>query len=264
MRKWGITFAVVSCLLVPSLSRAEEPLPSSGELLERMAVASGKREAWNSTQSLMTRTSLRGIGVATQMVSVYCEKTGRTFRITKRDDEREFREVCDGKVGWKIDWNGNIQLMSESEVAGWSTVRDPNTRVEDKSGFKVTGTSTVDGVPVYTATFTNPMREETIAYIDVKTSLVLQTRIVRRFDGKNVIEITKMLDYKDFGGMKISTKQMRYTNLHLMTFTVDVERNVDPPAGIFDMPDKVKELLAEKATRASTQPASTQTSDPQN
>ncbi|PIF06071.1 MAG: hypothetical protein CSA36_03475 [Draconibacterium sp.] len=166
------------------------------------------------------------------------------FFVTIEMQGQKMIQVFDGETGWVLaPWvSSEPQELKGDALA--QAMQQTNLEGElynyDKKGStaEFLGKVNVEGKDVYRIKLTTSDGNSKNYFIDVDTYLI--TKEVAKVDvnGQTVNVEQKMLDYKDFDGVKMATKIEQKTPMGIATITIeDVKFNVDFDDTIFTKPN---------------------------
>jgi hypothetical protein len=251
--------AGVATAQTPDAPQAD--LPKAETVIERHIEATGGRAAY---EKLRNRVATAEISMPAMnlkgTIKSYQAPLNRLLTITEIPEIGPSREGCNGEVAWEITAVMGARVKEGPERAFALREATFNAELHWRKLYRkvqTTGTDEVDGKPVFKVELTpeegNPLyhfyEKESGRLIKVATALPTMM-------GNLPLEII-VSDYREVDGVAIPHRvvQRILTQEMMITFT-KIEHNVEIPAGTFDLPEQIRELLAAgKSDRPATQPA---------
>jgi hypothetical protein len=219
---------------------------TADELIAKNLAARGGAEKLRAVQTMLIHGTI-SFGDASSPIEVKAQRPGR-IREEFTVDGTAMTRAYDGSTGWTAQKKGD-----ENKVEALSGGEADNIREEAenaiegplldyaKKGSKVDalGRDTWDGKPVYKLKITTHMATSIVQFLDSATYLEIHEEIERTVDGKLMVIVEDVGDYRDVSGIKYAHRFVSGTeeNPKANTFQVEkMELNAPVDAGLFAMP----------------------------
>jgi hypothetical protein len=219
---------------------------TADELVTRNLAARGGANKLRAIRT-MKLTGTLSFGDTTSPISVQARRPSQIredFKVQGNDVTRAY----DGTTGWQSEKAGD-QTKAEALTAGDAdNIREEAENaiegplldyVRKGSKLKVLGRDTVDGKAVYKLKITTHMGTSITQFLDAATYLEIHEEIERTVDGKLVMIVEDVRDYRDVGGVKFAHRFISGTkdNPHATTLQIEkMQLDVPIDASVFTMP----------------------------
>ncbi|NOT01808.1 MAG: hypothetical protein HOP29_14400 [Phycisphaerales bacterium] len=243
-------------LLTPPFARAQDPaekLPSGESILDKYVEVTGGAAAYRKlTNRKLTGTmNIPSQGLTMKLTS-YGASANKSYTLIESEAFGQIEFGTDGKVAWQIHpVMGGPRIMEDAERDGAMREATFNADLEWRSIYakvECVGMENVGETPCYKVQITpngENAKPETAWYAKDTSLLVKRDSIAESPMG----EIPTSLlfdDYKKVDGVLFSHRQTVTQMGSEINFTTDsLAHNVEIPADRFDLPEGVKQLLAE-------------------
>lgn len=159
------------------------------------------------------------------------------------------RSGYDGARGWSANPMTGAQLMQGKELEQLARQADFDSNLNMHTNFPTMETverSTANGQPCYRVRMVAVSQDTAFACFDVATGLMSQMQTKQESQMGAMEATVNMLDYKDFGGMKMPSRTVTQIMGQEMTMTVK-SVSTDPIApSAFEPPAEVKALMTQQ------------------
>lgn len=219
---------------------------TADELITKNLTARGGAKKLRSIRT-MKLTGTISFGDATSPIAVQVRRPSQIredFKVQGNDVTRAY----DGSTGWQSEKAGD-QTKAEALTAGdadnireeaENAIEGPLLDYARKgSKLEVLGRDKVDGKPVYKLKITTHMGTSITQFLDAASYLEIHEEIERTVDGKLLMIVEDVGDYRDVGGVKFAHRFISGTKENPRATTLQVEKmQLDVPiaASVFAMP----------------------------
>ncbi|HUV36570.1 MAG TPA: hypothetical protein VMX58_06495 [Patescibacteria group bacterium] len=248
-----IALALLCAGFAPSatLLAAGEDLPAAAEIIDRYVAATGGREAYGKIQNRVTTATIdipmQGI---TMDMTIYSARPDNFYSVMKSAMLGTIERGFDGEVAWENSLMSGPQIKKGTERGDIKRDAVFDKYINWRELYKevaCTGIDTLDGGPAYKVLMTpNEGNEQTI-FFDKESGLIVRIESVVETPMGTVPFVTTLNDYRDVGGVLIAHKMMVTIMGQNRLITAEkVEYNVELPAGLFDLPAEIRELVEKR------------------
>jgi hypothetical protein len=244
---FGRTLALTALVLAGSArGAAAQNLPPARQIVDRYVEAIGKGAA--------SRQNFRRVVTEMTTPSGTMTITTKSARPNKMVMSLEMpgmavRSGYDGSRGWSINPMTGPQLMEGKELEQFLRQADFDASFKLASHFPSMTTvdrSTVNGQPCHRVRMVSVSQDTVHACFDVATGLMSQMQAKQESQMGRMETTTSMLDYKEFGGVKIPTRIVTQMMGQEITATVK-SVSTDPIAPAeFEPPAEIKALIQQQ------------------
>lgn len=243
---------VLALVVVMTAAAAAEELPNGAAVLDRYVEVTGGAEAYAKLDSsrITGKLEMPAQGLAFEMVR-FSARPNKAAVIMTSEAFGEIRRGTDGAIAWESSVMTGPRVMEGEELA--EAVRDAmfDSVAEWRLVWEeatTTGVEVVNEKPCYRVELKPRAGGPQTVYFDVETGLMAKVeRQVNSVVG-TVPVASYPSDWREAGGVLVSHRAEVVASGQKRVVTLaSVEYNVELPAGCFDPPDEVKELLAKAA-----------------
>jgi hypothetical protein len=239
------TVAIVA-LAAPVPRAHAQGLPDATLLLEKHDAAVGGRAALNQHSSMHQTVTLQ-IAAAnmTGTMETYHSKPN-LYLMKQQFAGGEVLSGFDGKTAWLIAPGQGAQLLDSTTTAElkgqadfFGDYYDP-TRIKSAQTIEVTN---FEGQRCYRVRIVHKDDSEVMVFLDSATGLRAGQTATAKMMGQEMQTTVVMSDYKDFGGVKMSTRRVQKVPMGEIVMDIRAVEfdNVDPVT--YALPDAVKALV---------------------
>ncbi|HLL84865.1 MAG TPA: hypothetical protein VK420_19505 [Longimicrobium sp.] len=245
---FGRTLAL-SALVIAGSARgaAAQELPSAKQIVERYVEAIGKDAA--------TRHNFRRVVAEMTLPTGAMTMDMKFARPNKMVVNAEMpglgavRSGFDGARGWTVNPMSGAQLMEGKELEQLLRQADFDASFNLAAQFPSMTTverSTANGQPCHRVRMVSVSQDTVHACFDVATGLMSQMQTRQESQMGKLETTVNMLDYKDFGGVKMPTRTVTQVMGQEMTMTIK-SVSTDPIAPAeFEPPAEIKALMQQQ------------------
>lgn len=257
----GGAFVLLGVALTQRAGAQQADLPKAEAIIERHIEVTGGRAAYEKLRNRVAtaEVSMPALNVKGSVKS-YHAHPDRMLTITEIQDVGSTREGYNGEVAWEISDMMGPRVKEGAERAfalrAATFPQELNWRKLYKK-VETVGTDEVDGKPVFKVELTLEEGNPLYHFYDKESGrLVKLATVLPSMMGDIPLEVM-ISDYREIDGVAVPHKQVQRILTQEMTIQFSkIEHNVDIPAGTFDLPEPIRELLAtRKSDRPATQPA---------
>ncbi len=257
----AVVGAGLPVVLTTSTARADEvaatALPAGKEVIERFIQATGGREAYAKFTSRTTKGTLdipaQGMKASLTIFQLAPDKGLVESEIPALG---VMKQGSDGETAWSIDPMQGARILSGGErdtlIRQFRFDGDSDWEKYYKSAETI-GVEDVDGKPAYKVKLT-PVGEglaDSVGYYDKESGLVVRMDTVMQSPMGELAVVSKISNYKDFGGIKIPTTTVQEVAGMTMSMTVEsVDHDTTLDEAKFALPADIEKLKAQQAPAA--------------
>lgn len=248
---FGRTLALATLVLAGSASgAAAQALPPAKQIVDRYVEAIGKDAA--------ARQNFRHVVTEMTTPNGTMTMTTKAARPNKMVMSMEMQGVSlssgyDGERGWSVNPMTGAQLMEGKELEQLARQADFDASYNMAKHFPTmttVGRSTANGQPCHRVRMVSVSQDTVHACFDVATGLLSQLQAAQESQMGRVETTTDMMDYKEFGGVKIPTRIVTRLMGQEMTATVKSVSTDPIPAAAFEPPAEIKALMIQQPPAA--------------
>jgi len=193
--------------------KADAPVPSLKEILERAEKAMGGSATWKSTSTIMMKGVLQtedsSLFVA---IEIYKKAPDKSLMKMKLPQNLEIREVCDGKTAWSEDAEGGYHEYKGEELESRlrrSQFSEQSAMILMAATGKVLGVEKVGLQTAYVVEYSAQKNEMTKLYFDTETGLAIRSiETYTKPEGTYAVKLD-MDDYRPIDGLMIPFRMRR-------------------------------------------------------
>jgi hypothetical protein len=246
----GIGILVLVTGLMPAFLAAEEKLPAAEAIFDRLVEAMGGAEAFAKLENRLMSGSVELVtqGGIRIPFTIYQGRPTKSYMLMESDIIGKHESGTDGEVVWERSTMSGPQIKEgvERDVALHDATFDaiPNWRQYFEK-VELVSVVEIDGTACYLLRLELKTGTEVTSYIDRETHLPVKIEIM--FDlpaGKFLVENWPS-DYREVDGIVMPyTYRTEVAGQVRVTRLEKIEHNVELPAGVFELPSDIRELLA--------------------
>lgn len=247
---FGRTLALAALVLAGSArGAAAQDLPPAKQIIDRYAEAVGKGAA--ARQNFRHMVAEMSTPAGTMTMDMKSARPNK-FVVSMEMAGMSMRSGYDGARGWSLNPMAGAQLMQGKELEQLARQADFDSNFNLAANFPSMTTverATANGSPCYRVRMVSASQDTVFACFDVGTGLMSQMQSRQETQMGPTETTINMLDYKDFGGMKMPTRTVTQMEGQELTTTVKSVSNdpIDPAA--FEPPAEVKALMTQPAPK---------------
>lgn len=250
----AVSVASVALISAPmwsaSAARAQEgtDLPTAEQVFDRFIEATGGRAAYEGLKNRVSRGTM----------SVPAQGLTGTIVVKQAPPNKMVNEVefggigkstsgFDGEVAWESNQMMGPRVLTGAEAlqAQRSAVFNPELHWRDLyQSAETVGIEEVGGVKAIKLELVTKEGQNITQHYGQDSGLLLQSSTTVTNQMGQVPVVTKVVEWKDFAGIKVPVKTtMSMTGVEIVIAVDSVEHNADLPADAFALPDEIKKLV---------------------
>jgi hypothetical protein len=235
--------AVLAALVLAPAAAAQAPLPPAQQLVDRYVQAIGGRDAYHAHRSvrMTAKFELPAMGMSAEMTSMQ-KQPNMMRQVVTIPGMGEMQSGYDGDVAWTLDPMQGARLLDGAELqqardqSAWGAATRDRELIQEMQTVERTE---VAGTACYKVRIVWKSGREQHDCYATDTGLLMAT-MTRQESQMGQIEVqTRVMDYKEFGGVKMPTRIMQEAGPQQVIITIgDVEfdtvtaEELAPPAQI--------------------------------
>ncbi len=242
---FGRTLALAALVLAGSArGAAAQDLPPAKQIVDRYVEAIGKgaatRQNFRHVVAEMTMPS------GTMTMDMKFARPNKMVMSVEMPGLGSMHSGYDGARGWSVNPMSGAQVMEGKELEQFARQAEFDASFNLSSHFPSMTTvdrSTANGQPCYRVRMVSAGQDTVHACFDVATGLMSQMQTRQESQMGRMETTVNMLDYKDFGGVKMPTRTVTQVMGQELTTTIK-SVSTDPIApAAFEPPAEVKALM---------------------
>jgi hypothetical protein len=246
---FGRTLALSALVLAGSArGAATQELPSARQIVDRYVEAIGKGAA--SRQNFRRVVAEMTMPTGTMTMDMKFARPNKMVMTMEMPGLGSMRSGFDGARGWSVNPMTGAQLMDGKELEQLARQADFDASYNLSSQFPSMTTverSTANGQPCYRVRMVSAQQDTVFSCFDVATGLMSQMQTRQESQMGRMETTVNMLDYKEFGGVKMPTRTVTQVMGQELTTTIK-SVSTDPIAPAeFDPPAEIKALIQQRA-----------------
>ncbi|HEX8453602.1 MAG TPA: hypothetical protein VF647_15990 [Longimicrobium sp.] len=246
---FGRTLALSALVLAGSArGAAAQELPSARQIVDRYVEAIGKGAA--SRQNFRRVVAEMTMPTGTMTMDMKFARPNKMVMTMEMPGLGSMRSGFDGARGWSVNPMTGAQLMDGKELEQLARQADFDASYNLSSQFPSMTTverSTANGQPCYRVRMVSAQQDTVFSCFDVATGLMSQMQTRQESQMGRMETTVNMLDYKEFGGVKMPTRTVTQVMGQELTTTIK-SVSTDPIAPAeFDPPAEIKALIQQRA-----------------
>ena len=246
---FGRTLALAALVLAGSArGAAAQDLPPAKQIVDRYVEAIGKGAA--AQQNFRHMVAEMTMPTGTMTMDMKFARPNKFVMNIEMPGLGSMRSGYDGARGWSVNPMTGAQLMDGKELQQLVRQADFDASFNLSAQFPSMHTverSTANGQPCYRVRMVSADQDTVFTCFDVATGLLSQMRTTQESQMGRMETTINMLDYKDFGGVKMPTRTVtQVMGQELVTTIKSVSTDPIAPAE-FEPPAEVKALMQQPA-----------------
>jgi len=230
---------------VPASGKGSDSLPTVEWVLERYVMATGGRQALLRHRSMTVHGRNYEPATKREVSGVFYTRDGQSLQVVTLA-AGESRSGYDGHTAWNVDSHGRVTIQ-EGDVAK-SVARDADMYyhlhvMQYFRSMEVVDVQTFNGRPCYHLRGLNNWGKQNEQFYDEETGLLVGYAFNTAWRGGNGAATQVFEDYRDFGGVRIPTKNTTRDGDEESVFTIESVTWDDVPDSVFALPAEVRAKL---------------------
>jgi dipeptidyl aminopeptidase/acylaminoacyl peptidase len=234
--------------LMPAALATEEELPTAEAILDGLVEATGGVEAYAKLENRIMSGSIEFVSQELSIpFTVYQGRPIKQYILSESVVFGRFESGTDGDVVWeKSQMSGSlIKEGQERDIVLMDATFDaiPNWR-KYFDRVELVGVEEIDGRACYKLWLESKTGIELTSYLDRETNLPVKTEITLDLPAGRILVESWPSDYREVDGIVIPHVNRQMTAGQARVTTLErIEHNVELPAGVFELPADIRELL---------------------
>jgi len=228
-------------------SRARgENLPTVQWVLERHVTATGGRQALLRHESMTVHGRDFEPATKREVAGVFYTRGGKSLQVVTLPAGKSLSGF-DGRTAWDLDSHGKATIQHGDVVMSRARDADMYYHLHVMRYFRnleVVDVQTFNGRPCYHLKGVNNWGKENEQFYDKDTGLLVGYAFNTAWRGGNGAATTVFEDYRDFGGVRMPTKNTTHDGDDVSVFTITSVTWDDVPDSVFQLPAAVRARLA--------------------
>ncbi len=242
-----ISFIMASCQSIQSIKKPAKEEISGEYILKKHIAAVGGRKRLEKIHNRKVKINLNLLTFRMEIpLTVYQEQPNYYYSVA--DMMRKAEAGTDGNVVWEINPMTGPSIKEGKERANLLIDYSFNPILSWKEYFKnavIEGMEDVKGKQCFKVILTPFEGSERTYYFDKDSFLIVKTAMERKTAFGDAMVETYLDDYREVDGVlgpfKFETYQMGQA---VMAGVIEsLETNIEMPEGVFDFPEKIRELI---------------------
>ena len=246
---WLLMICLASAFIgIAASTSADERLPTAQWVLDRYAEVSGERANLLKHESATIHGRYQVPADKLEATTVSYTKGGVSVQTFQLADGRHGATGYNGHVGWDVGLSGKVTIHTGDEARTMARDADMYYHLHVMQYFKsleVVGVESFNGRPCYHLKGTNNWNQPNEQFYDKENGLLLGYKFNTAWRGGKGAADAIFEDYKPFGGILFSTKQIGHDGLDMGVSFIDAVTWDDVPDSALELPSAVKAKLAE-------------------
>ncbi|HEX8670301.1 MAG TPA: hypothetical protein VF710_00350 [Longimicrobium sp.] len=246
---FGRTLALTALVLAGSArGAATQELPSAKQIVDRYVEAIGKGAA--SRQNFRRVVAEMTMPTGTMTMDMKFARPNKMVMSMEMPGLGSMRSGFDGARGWSVNPMTGAQLMDGKELEQLARQADFDASYNLSSQFPSMTTlerSTANGQPCYRVRMVSAQQDTVFSCFDVATGLMSQMQTRQESQMGRMETTVNMLDYKEFGGVKMPTRTVTQVMGQELTTTIKSVSTEPIAPAEFDPPAEIKALIQQRA-----------------
>ena len=243
------TLALAALALACSVrGAAAQDLPPAKQIVDRYVEAIGGKNG-ASGQNFRHVVAEMTMPTGTMTMDMKFARPNKMVMSVEMPGLGAMRSGFDGSRGWSVNPMTGAQLMDGKELQQLARQADFDSNINLSAQFPSMTTverSTANGQPCYKVRMVSAAQDTVFSCFDVATGLMTQMQTRQESQMGRMETTVNMLDYKEYGGMKMPTRTVTQIMGQELTTTIK-SVSTDPIAPAeFDPPAEVKALMAQQ------------------
>ena len=229
----------------PASEAAGQTLPTVEWVLERYVTATGGREALLRRKSMTVHGRNYEPATKHEVSGVFYTKDGKSLQVVTLPAGQSLSGY-DGHTAWDLDSRGNVTIRQGEVVKSIARDADMYYHLHVMQYFRtmeVIDVQTFNGRQCYHLKGVNNWGKQNEQFYDKETGLLGGYAFNTAWRGGNGAATLVFEDYRDFGGVRMPTKNTTRDGDDVSVFTIASVTWDDVPDSMFELPDAVRAKL---------------------
>jgi len=230
---------------VPASAKGGDSLPTAEWVLERYVTATGGRQALLRHRSMTVHGRNYELATKREVAGVFYTKDGQSLQVVTLP-AGEARSGYDGHTAWDLDSRGKVTIQEGDVVKSVARDADMYYHLHVMQYFRsmeVVDVQTFHGRPCYHLRGLNNWGRQNEQFYDEETGLLVGYAFNTAWRGGNGAATQVFEDYRDFGGVRIATRNTTRDGDEVSVFTIESVTWDDVPDSLFALPAEVRAKL---------------------
>lgn len=248
----GVAGAAVAAVVVdsgapdaPAAKAGGQNLPTVEWVLERYVTATGGREALLRHKSMTVHGRNYEPATRREVSGVFYNKDGKFLQVVTLPAGKSLSGY-DGHTAWDLDSHGKVTIEQGDVVKSIARDADMYYHLHVMQYFRsmdVIDVQTFNGRPCYHLKGVNNWGKQNEQFYDKETGLLVGYAFNTAWRGGNGAATQVFEDYRDFGGVRMPTKNTTRDGDDVSAFTIASVTWDDVPDSVFELPAAVRAKL---------------------
>ena len=229
----------------PASEAADLKLPAVEWVLERYVTATGGREALLRRKSMTIHGRNYEPATKREVSGVFYAKDGKFLQVVTLPAGKA-QSGYDGHTAWDLDSRGQVTIHQGDVVKSIARDADMYYHLHVMQYFRsmeVIDVQTVDGRPCYHLKGVTNWGKQNEQFYDRETGLLMGYAFNTAWRGGHGAATQVFEDYRDFGGVRIPTKNTTHDGDDVSVFTITSVTWDDVPDSVFELPAAVRDKV---------------------
>lgn len=234
-------------------AQSNDRLPTAKEVLERYVAVTGGREALLRHKSMTIHGRLEIPSRQIERDGVLYTKGGKMLQEIFLPDGKKNASGYDGQIAWNLDPDGKAQTQDGDQAKSVARDADMYYHLQVLKYFKsmdVIGVQEFNGRVCYRLRGVNNWGQVNEQFYDKENGLLVGYSFNTAWRGGNGDATETFEDYKDFGGVRMSSVNTHREGGNASIFRITSVTYDDVADDVFALPEAVKSALAAKKAGA--------------
>ncbi|MGB2591768.1 MAG: hypothetical protein WAJ96_14040 [Candidatus Acidiferrum sp.] len=246
----GILFALalLSFVLAGAVAAQNaEKLPTAGEVLARYVEVTGGSAALLRYKSMTIHGRFEVLSRKIEREGVLYTKDGKALQKILLPNGKENASGYDGQIAWNLDPDGKVDIAKPDVAPSAARDADMYYHLHVMKYFKsmeVVGVKEFNGRACYHLKGVNNWGKTNEQFYDKENGLLVGYAFNTAWRGGDGDATETFEDYKDFGGVRMPTKNTHSEGGSVSIFTITSVTYDDVSDDVFALPEAVKAALA--------------------
>ena len=241
----AVAVAASSAGEAPASEGAGQKLPTVQWVLERYVTATGGREALLRHKSMTVRGRNYEPAAGREVSGVFYTGGGKFLQVVTLPSG-ESRSGYDGHTAWDLDSHGKVTIQGGDLIKSVARDADMYYHLHVMQYFRsmeVIDVQTFNGRPCYHVKGVNNWGKQNEQFYDLETGLLVGYAFNTAWRGGNGAATQVFEDYRDFGGVRMATKNTTRDGNDVSVFTIESVTWDDVSDSVFELPAAVRAKL---------------------
>ena len=229
----------------PASKAAGQKLPTVEWVLERYVTAAGGREALVRHKSMTVHGRNYEPATKREVSGLFYTKDGKFLQVVTLPAGKSLSGY-DGHTAWDLDSHGKVTIQQGDVVKSIARDADMYYHLHVMQYFRsmeVIDVQTFNGRPCYHLKGVNNWGKPNEQFYDKETGLLVGYAFNTAWRGGNGVATQVFEDYRDFGGVRMPTKNTTRDGDDVSVFTIASVTWDDVPDSVFELPAAVRAKL---------------------